>query len=381
MLINPFGGKGAAQKYFARDIEPVFKAAGCELSVEHTRYKGHAIDIVRELDVDVFDVVACCSGDGLPYEAFNGLAQKENGKRALQQVAVAQLPCGSGNAMSLNFNGTDSPSSAALAIVKGVRTPLDLMAVSQVVSGKLERHLSFLSQAVGIAAESDLGTEHMRWMGDLRFTVGFLQRLAGKTVYPCDVSVKVEEDSKAEIKKRFRDYHSRHSELPSGRRGSATHPSKTERTQTDDASLRTSITIETPMNTLEARGWTPLTPYPTLGNFYAGNLPYVARDALFFQATLPNDGCLDLVMIDGQVSRLLAIKMMISTSSGKLFGLDDVQYRKVSGYRIVPKRSQGYVSIDGESFPCEGFQVEVLKGAGCVLSRRGVFEAPRVIDC
>ena len=32
-----------------------------------------------------------------------------------------------------------------------------------------------MSQTVGLVADLDVGTEHLRWMGDLRFVVGFLQ--------------------------------------------------------------------------------------------------------------------------------------------------------------------------------------------------------------
>lgn len=36
VLINPFGGKGSAQKWYLRDIEPIFTAARCQLEVEST---------------------------------------------------------------------------------------------------------------------------------------------------------------------------------------------------------------------------------------------------------------------------------------------------------------------------------------------------------
>ena len=47
----------------------------------------------------------------------------------------------------------------------------DLFLVTQ--NGKTS--ISFLSQTVGLMADLDLGTEHLRWMGDTRFSVGFLQ--------------------------------------------------------------------------------------------------------------------------------------------------------------------------------------------------------------
>jgi sphingosine kinase len=38
-----------------------------------------------------------------------------------------------------------------------------------------KRTISFMSQALGLMADLDIGTEHLRWMGDARFMVGFLR--------------------------------------------------------------------------------------------------------------------------------------------------------------------------------------------------------------
>jgi hypothetical protein len=48
---------------------------------------------------------------------------------------------------------------------------IDLLSILQ--SGK--RSLSFMSQSVGLVADLDLGTEHLRWMGSNRFMYGFLR--------------------------------------------------------------------------------------------------------------------------------------------------------------------------------------------------------------
>ncbi|KAF7513399.1 hypothetical protein GJ744_009820 [Endocarpon pusillum] len=199
VLINPYGGAGKAAKWFTRDIEPILRAAHCEVDVERTSYMGHAVEIAEKIDIDAYDVIASCSGDGLPHEVFNGLAKKSNATEALRKVAVVQLPCGTGNAMSWNLNGTKSCSMAALVMVKGIRTPLDLVSVTQ---GQ-KRIISFLSQAIGIVAETDLGTDNIRWMGSARFTYGFLVRLLGKTVYPCDIAIKTEIADKAAIRAHY----------------------------------------------------------------------------------------------------------------------------------------------------------------------------------
>ena len=364
VLINPFGGRGGAQKWFLRDIEPIFAAARCDFHVERTLYQGHAVEIAEKLDTDAYDVIAACSGDGVPHEVFNGLGRKQNAAKALSQVAVVQLPCGTGNAMSLNLNGTDSTSLAALCVVKGIRTPLDLVSITQ---GN-RRTLSFLSQSVGIVAEVDLGTEHIRWMGSARFTYGFLVRLLGKTVYPCDLAVKIDLPTKGAIIEHYRDEFDNHAPIED-RRGSfdLSRPGLPELKYGD---------INSPLPS----DFTPVAG-AKMGNFYAGNMPLMAPGANFFPATLPSDGHLDLVTVDGDISRTSAIKSFLAVENGNFFNMPHVNYRKISGYRITPKgQKNGYISIDGERVPFEGFQAEVHRGLGTVLTRSGhMYEADGVL--
>lgn len=369
VLVNPFGGQGYAEKLYKKDIEPVFEAAKLQLDVVRTQYSGHAVELAEQLDLESWDVVACISGDGLPHEVFNGLGKRKDAARALQKIAVVQLPAGSGNAMTLNLNGTDSPSLAALCVVKGLRMSLDLVSFTQ---GD-RRMLSFLSQSFGLIAETDLGTENLRWMGDMRFTYGLLMRLLGKTVYPCDVAVKIADDSKASIKKQYSTY------LEQSR--TSIQPAQIDLLSNGDGiweglpPLRFG-TVRDPLPS----DWEMKT-YATMGNFYAGNMAYMARDTNFFQAALPNDGFLDLINVDGNISRLSALKMLFGVANGKLFDMDLVSYRKIEGYRIIPHPrkpgTEGFISIDGERVPFEPFQVEIHRGLGTVLGRNGrSYEVP-----
>lgn len=115
-----------------------------------------------------------------------------------------------------------------------------------------------------------------------------------------------------------------------------------------------------------------LIPHPHLGNFYAGNIAYMSPDANFFPASLPSDGCLDLVRIRGDIARHTAIKTLLAVENGSFFDLEHVDYRKVKAYRIVPRdQKEGYISIDGERVRFEGFQVEVHRGLGTCLSKGG----------
>ncbi|KAH8593380.1 ATP-NAD kinase-like domain-containing protein [Bisporella sp. PMI_857] len=377
ILVNPHSGKGSAEKWYHRDAEPLFKAARCAIDMVKTKYGGEAMEIAEKLDIDAYDIVVSCSGDGLAYEIFNGFGKRPDAKKALSKVAVTHIPCGSGNAMSCNLNGSYSVSIAALAIIKGIHTPMDLVSITQ---GET-RTLSFLSQSLGIVAESDLATEHIRWMGGARFTYGFLIRLLNQVKYPCDIAIKVAIEDKPSIREHWRKERANH-EPASERRGYRN-------LLDDDASASSSNDDGLPplrygtVNDKLPEGW-ELISYNKLGNFYCGNtslirsqMAYMAADANFFPAALPNDGYMDLVTIDADISRVTQLQMMFGVENGKFFDMPLVHYRKVLGYRIIPKNQvDGYISIDGERVPFMPFQAEVHKGLGTVLSKSGQYEAP-----
>lgn len=358
VLVNPFGGKGGAVKLYQNYAASIFAAARCKVDVQETTHSGHASEISENLDIDAYDAIVCCSGDGLPYEVFNGLAKKSNAGEALSKVAVALIPCGSGNAMTWNLTGTGSVSVAALAIVKGLRTPMDLVSITQ---GQT-RTLSFLSQSFGIIAECDLGTDNIRWMGAHRFTYGFLVRIVKSTVWPCDLAVKTEIDDKKAIKDHYNAYANsvpplRSPQETAGRSGGL--PELKYGTVQDDL----------------PEDWEVI-PSETLGNFYAGNMAIMSKDTNFFPASLPNDGMMDVVTIDGTLGVSKSLKMMTAIPEGNFFDMPEVNIRKATAYRLVPREKEGYISVDGERVPFEAFQVEVHKGLGTVLSKSGhLYEA------
>ncbi|TDZ71981.1 Sphingoid long chain base kinase 4 [Colletotrichum trifolii] len=363
VLVNPHAGPGGAEKKYLGDVEPLFKAARMPIDVVLTTYSGQALEVARDIDVDAFDTIVTCSGDGLAYEVFNGLGQKPDATRALQKIAVSHIPCGSGNAMSLNLYGSNRPSLAALGIIKGVETPLDLMSITQ---GD-RRTLSFLSQALGVIAESDLGTENMRWMGGARFTVGFLVRVLKKKCYPCDLAVKVEIGDKEGIREHYRRVKS------NATAADATKPEYAPDTNEAISPGLPPLKYGT-VNDALPRGWETVS-YDSMGNFYCGNMAYMAADTNFFAAACPDDGLMDLVTLDGDTAVGSQLGMMMSLETGGLFDNPLVSYRKISGYRITPRNQKdGYISIDGERVPFEPFQVEVHQGLGKVISKRGRYE-------
>ena len=273
VLVNPHAGPGGAVKTWEQVVRPIFEAARMPIDATYTAQAGEAVGICQQLDREQYDMVVPCSGDGLPHEVFNGLGRRADARAALRQLAVAHIPCGSGNAMSCNLYGSYRPGSAALAIVKGVRMPLDMMSITQgegTEDAPVRRTLSFLSQSVGIVAESDLGTENMRWMGPHRFTVGIAQRIFTKKVYPCDVAFKAAVPDKEGVKSHYRREREFRDANPGERRGGEIALDSPESHDAEDSEGLPSLRFGT-VNDKVPDDWQKLS-LDKMGNFYCGNV-------------------------------------------------------------------------------------------------------------
>jgi len=106
--------------------------------------------------------------------------------------------------------------------------------------------------------------------------------------------------------------------------------------------------------------------------FAAGKLPYVARNLNQFPLASPVDGLID-VAVQERTSRMKLLKSIDTGPTGQHFFIPEVHYMKCTGYRVTPLAKQGFVSIDGERFPYEPFEVRVQKGMASFLSPTGKF--------
>lgn len=374
VIINPHGGKGKAMHIFKKRIEPILIASECSFELMETKYSRHATDIAREIDLEEFDTIACASGDGVPYEVINGLYMREDKVDAFNKITVTQLPCGSGNAMSISCHWTDNPSFAALCLVKSVESRIDLMLCTQPDSEDPEPKLSFLSQTYGVIAESDINTEFIRWMGPLRFDIGVAFNVLQKKCYPCDIYVKYAAQSKRELSVHYT-------------KNKTTQYLEFENliTETDTESSDSGIPVENiteenlrikyPVEDGIPNDWVKLD--DEIGNnlsvFYTGKMPYVAANTKFFPAALPADGTFDMIIMKANLPVAKSFPILLSIDKGEHVLDSEVIHSKVLAYKIIPKIENSLISIDGERFPCKPLQVEVLPKLCKTLLRNGKY--------
>lgn len=359
LLLNTKGGKGDASSLYKNKIKPVLDAAHIEYTCIETNHSGHASEIAEDLDLDEYDIIACCSGDGVPHEFINGLYRRPDCAKALNKLAITQLPCGSGNAFAWSTFGTNDTALATLEMLKLTEIKMDLMLIKQ---GK-KSSLSFLSQAYGAIADSDIGTEKFRWMGSVRFELGLTYLIFTKANYPCDLYVKNAIDDKTGIEEHFKLYNRYQS--GDGASDSGLVTAENLKSQTPD--------IDSPVPS----DWLLLPKSETdkLSMFYVGKMPYVLTDAQFFPAAISDDGYMDMLVFNSKIPVLESANLLLSVSEGGHVNHKDVRHAKISAYRLVPRvdPKKHYISVDGESFPVEPLQVEVLPRVLLVLLRDRAF--------
>lgn len=384
VIINPHGGKGTAKNLFLTKARPILVESGCKIEIAYTKYARHAIDIAKDLDISKYDTIACASGDGIPYEVINGLYRRPDRVDAFNKLAVTQLPCGSGNAMSISCHWTNSPSYAALCLVKSIETRIDLMCCSQPSYMNEWPRLSFLSQTYGVIAESDINTEFIRWMGPVRFNLGVAFNIIQGKKYPCEVFVKYAAKSKKELKVHFLENIDKN-------KGCLTFEPNPSPNSSPDLLSKNNINNSTkdelspnflnednfklkyPMTEPVPRDWEKMDSELTdnLTIFYTGKMPYIAKDTKFFPAALPADGTIDLVITDARIPVTRMTPILLSLDKGSHVLEPEVIHSKILAYKIIPKVESGLFSVDGEKFPLEPLQVEIMPMLCKTLLRNG----------
>ncbi|KAK4056709.1 sphinganine kinase lcb4 [Microbotryomycetes sp. JL221] len=378
VIVNPHGGKGKGKQLFNETVAPVFKAAGCHVTIDYTGPPDstqNARNYGRDHKYDDYDVLVPVSGDGIVHELLNGLAARSDAKTALHRTVICPIPAGSGNALQVNLEGPERANDcvwAALAVVKGKELAMDLCSVTQ----GTKRSVSFLTQAVGLMADLDLGTEHMRWIGEVRFTLGYIQGAITRKTYPFEIAVNIapEGTDKIAMAQTFNDARNtgltktaingcttdEDQSLPELKFGSVLDPL----TELEGAQHHTDLpkTLSPGWHVIKSRiAWA-----------YGGKLPFVSQDLKLFPPATGDNGLVDLAVMP-PVGRIAALTGMDGSEEGSIFWNPEVRYYRCSAFRLTPLNPGGYISVDGEKVAHEPFQVEVHQGLARCMSLDGKF--------
>ncbi|XP_066431857.1 ceramide kinase-like protein [Eleutherodactylus coqui] len=195
VIINPHSHKGEAPNVYYRHVAPLFKLADIQTHVTETNYKGHALALLKECELQEYDGIVCVGGDGSVSEVVHGLllrAQMDAGKAINGSLSPVRaplplgiIPAGTTNVLAYSLHGIRHSVTAALHIIMGNIQPVDACTFS--TNDKL---LWFgFSSMFGFGGRTLALAEKHRWMpSSQRRDFAVIRTLANLKPESCDLS-------------------------------------------------------------------------------------------------------------------------------------------------------------------------------------------------
>ena len=118
LIVNPRAGKMKA-KGALFDIIQALSDAEHRVTVELTKYSGHAAELAHELSDD-FDVIVCIGGDGTLNEVVTGILE------AGTECPIGYIPAGSTNDFGTTLGISKNVRKAARDIAEGIEKQIDV---------------------------------------------------------------------------------------------------------------------------------------------------------------------------------------------------------------------------------------------------------------
>ncbi|GAV09313.1 hypothetical protein RvY_18877 [Ramazzottius varieornatus] len=349
VLINPAGGPGKAVKLFQERVLPIFSEAEINFDTVISERAGHVGEIVRSLNLDRYSAVILVSGDGLIYEAINGLMERADWRRAIK-TPLGLIPAGSGNALAASIHQAcgepfshDFVKHAALLLTRCIPQPLDLLYVQSLTS----QRYAFLSFGWGIIADIDIESEKFRKLGENRFTVGALQRVLDLRSYGGKLSYLPADESNAWLAAPEVDI-----------AASGDYVNVPSRPATN---LLVPLCCPLPDSWISVEGQF-ISVYVTLTSRIAASSVAVPWAQL-------NDGLGYLCWVKGGLPKTAVTSFLLNLSTGDHLKSPYVQMVAIRAFRLEPRDKDGIMTIDGERIQYGPVQGQMLPSMARVLTR------------
>ncbi|KAL0488658.1 sphingosine kinase A [Acrasis kona] len=369
VIINPNSGRKLANSYFAKHVKPILDHAHLKYTIFKTEYANHAFDYCKSLPLGAFDEIVTMGGDGVLYEAINGIMSRPDWREVSAKIRFGVIPAGTGNGLATvtgaipNISHASTPQRAAFIVARGFYSPLDLMSVYQ----KDKRAFSFLSITWAAIADVDLGTENLRWMGGARNLVGAVKSILKQKYYRGKIQYIEADEYNRPSQERISPFtHRKDTTTPTSNKPEApachlltqhlseefkSHcPKQFAIQKSFEVSQQASIPAQ--VKTIEDDFFL----------FIVSNITHLSYDFVASPAAHMHDGAVDLVMMRKKMKRAEMLKLFTDTETGKHVESDSVEVRKIRAFAFYPIEDGSYVAIDGEKLDYAPVFCEVHQG-------------------
>jgi ceramide kinase len=203
--VNPYGGKQNALDLYEKYAKPIFLVANIDVSVVITQRQNQIFDLVLQQNLENFDGIIACGGDGTFSELFNGIIYKDilkvNPDDPLMidtknipkpSLTLGIIPAGSTDSTAYCLHGTSDIKTCIIHIVLGQTSGMDISSVSN-DNGILRFYAS--AMAYGFLGDVLFESEQHRWLGPKRYEYSGFKKFLLNRAY--DVEIMIQEEPEA----------------------------------------------------------------------------------------------------------------------------------------------------------------------------------------
>ncbi|XP_064087561.1 sphingosine kinase 2-like [Macrobrachium nipponense] len=416
IVINPNSGPGKAHRIYKKQVAPILGEAEVPHEVLITKAANHALNLVRSMDLDQYAGLVIVSGDGLLYEIYNGLLSRPDWDKAIE-YPVGVIPGGSGNGLArslAHYLGEPYLANPVLVstlnLAYGYTSPMDLVLVHTPDA----QRLSFLSIGLGLLSDIDIESERLRSIGESRFALWAIARIANLRRYRAKLSFRrlhkalvnnnhkrhkiqrsqtVEEEPYTESREEGGQLSRSHSvtqveedEFDMNASLVKVDPVKAGENSEDDFLLNGKPEYEKQGDefskniTAQLQGGCHM---PKLGEslpndwetveddfiiIYAVYQSHIGTDVFLAPNAALNDGIIWLLLVRGDATKSSITKFLLGMD-GSHINIPGVEMIPVEAFRVEPSGKSGYLTVDGEVIPWGPLQAQILPSKGRIITR------------
>ncbi len=182
LVFNPEAGHGRAKKHL-KEIESLFGHYNINFDIALTGYKGHAVELVKNANLNNYKAVVSAGGDGTLFETLNGIFK--NTKASLKPP-LGIIPIGTGNAFVRDMELDNGKYKDAVEIIaNGNLRKTDV--------GKFVTHGEeyYFLNIVGLGFVSDVAklAHKLKIFGNFSYTLGVLIKMIPLKSYPLTIEI------------------------------------------------------------------------------------------------------------------------------------------------------------------------------------------------
>jgi diacylglycerol kinase (ATP) len=173
IVFNPRAGNGRAIKLFPQ-IKAYLDSVNLEYDLIQTEYPNHAIEIVRNTNLENYTGVIASGGDGTLFEVLNGYQKNSQVINGVVKLPLGLIPNGTGNAFMKELGLQTSDWRKAIDIIKAQFTQrLDIGEFSC----ENKRHYFINIVGMGFVSQVAQAAIPLKWLGNSAYTIATLFKL------------------------------------------------------------------------------------------------------------------------------------------------------------------------------------------------------------